>query len=111
MTSPVTLLDAVTGTGDGNVWHKFDRFDSSMCVIEVSGDITTIVAHVKGIAYEGGEETVIFVTPLGSGTASADMTATGLYRFDASGLWAVEGAVSVWTTGVSLTMKVVTRRG
>ena len=111
MTDPVVLLDAVTGTGDGNVWHKFDRFDSSMCVIEISGTFVTIVANIKGIAYEGGEETVIFVTPLGSGTASADMTAVGLYRFDASGLWAVEGAVSDWTSGTDLTMKVVTRRG
>lgn len=111
MTSPVTLLDAVTGTGDGGVWHKFDRFDSSMCVIEISGTFTTVTAQIKGIAYEGGEETVIFVTPLGSGSASADMTALGLYRFDASGLWAVEGSISVWTTGTDLTMKVVTRRG
>jgi hypothetical protein len=111
MTVPVVLLDAVTGTGEGTVWHKFDRFDSSMCVVEISGSFTTIVCGIKCVAYEGGAETVIYVTPLASGTPGADMDAVGLYRFDASGIWAIKGSVSVWTTGTNLTMKVVTRRG
>jgi hypothetical protein len=110
MQSPFTLLDAISATGDGDVWHKFDRFDSSMCVVEVTGSFTGTL-NIKGVAYEGGAENVIYVTPLGSGTPGADMTAPGLYRFDASGIWAVEGACSVWTSGTSATMKIVTRRG
>jgi hypothetical protein len=106
--NPLLLVDAVSASGDGAA-AKFDRYDSSMVVIEITGTFTATVT-LKARAYDGGTQFVIQATDLNSGTAATDLTAPGLYRFDASGVFEIVPNVA-WTSGTSVTVKAVYRRG
>lgn len=106
---PQTLLDAVSSTGQGSTVHPNDDRLAGTIVFEV--EITnTATVQFDAAAYDGGNEHAVQVTNLNDGSRGTDVTASGLYRLDATGLENVTPNVSSYTSG-NVTVKAVARIG
>ncbi len=102
-----TLLDAKGEIGDG-LRHGFGRETMAVTLLIDVVITGTATARIKGRIAEGEQDVLLLVTKLttGDGT-STDMTVSGLYRVDVSGMESVLGLVYAWTGG-TVTMKTKT---
>jgi hypothetical protein len=105
--NPFTLINALSSAIPSPLIFKHRSRDRSWCFIEVSGTWTGTV-NILGSIYDGGADAILQVFPIASDTPQTDITANGLYKFEATGLWDITGDVAVWTSGTSVTVKLVT---
>jgi len=93
-----TLLDAVVVTGDGSR-HTLGRVLMAVSVLIDIVIVTTATVQIKGRIAEGEQDVLLQLTNVNSGAAAVNVTASGLFRVDASGLESIMARVNAWTAG------------